>query len=116
MTVKRGLDFGLTSACVFTQVTPEGRWPILDELGGDDVGISTFADRVVQTSVAQAPFTIRPQRTLCHPLDPRSRDSTELLIWFSLASRLSGVRTLRVRPRSNCKARCGRADFAWVSS
>ena len=50
VTVKRGWDFGLTPACVFTQVTPEGRWLILDELCGDDVGISTFADSVVQVS------------------------------------------------------------------
>jgi hypothetical protein len=36
--------------CVFTQVTPEGRWLILDELCGDDVGIGTFADCVIQMS------------------------------------------------------------------
>jgi hypothetical protein len=39
-----GWDFGLMPALVFTQTTPDGRWLILDELCGDDVGISTFAD------------------------------------------------------------------------
>jgi hypothetical protein len=48
--IKRGWDFGLTPACVFTQVTPEGRWLVVDEVCGDDVGIGTFADCVVQAS------------------------------------------------------------------
>jgi hypothetical protein len=50
VTIKRGWDFGLTPACVFTQVTPDGRWLILDELCGDDIGISSFADCVIEMS------------------------------------------------------------------
>lgn len=46
VTIKRGWDFGLTPACVFTQVHPDGRFLILEELCGDDMGISTFADCV----------------------------------------------------------------------
>lgn len=46
--IKRGWDFGLTPACILTQVTPDGRWNALDELCGDSIGISTFADTVNQ--------------------------------------------------------------------
>lgn len=44
--VQRGWDFGLTPACVFTQILPDGRWLIFDELIADDLGIDTFADSV----------------------------------------------------------------------
>jgi hypothetical protein len=43
-----GWDFGLMPAAVFTQLSPEGRWLILDELCGDDIGISTFTDCVLE--------------------------------------------------------------------
>jgi hypothetical protein len=46
--IKRGWDFGLTPACVFTQVLPDGRWIVFEELCGDDIGITTFADTVLQ--------------------------------------------------------------------
>jgi hypothetical protein len=46
--IKRGWDFGLTPACVFTQVLPAGRWIVFEELCGDDIGIATFADCVLQ--------------------------------------------------------------------
>lgn len=45
--IKCGWDFGLTPACVFTQLAPDGRWLILDEICGEDIGISTFADTVL---------------------------------------------------------------------
>jgi len=44
--IQRGWDFGLTPACVFTQIHPDGRWLIFDELVADDLGIDTFADQV----------------------------------------------------------------------
>jgi hypothetical protein len=44
--IRRGWDFGLTPACVFTQVHPDGRWLIFDELVADDLGIDTFAESV----------------------------------------------------------------------
>lgn len=53
--IKRGWDFGLTPACVFTQVTPDGRWLILDELCGEDIGFSTFADCVIEMSAERFP-------------------------------------------------------------
>ena len=46
--IKCGWDFGLAPACVFTQLLPDGRWAIFEELCGDDIGISTFADAVLQ--------------------------------------------------------------------
>jgi len=44
--IQRGWDFGLTPACIFTQIHPDGRWLIFDELVADDLGIDTFADAV----------------------------------------------------------------------
>lgn len=44
--IQRGWDFGLTPACVLTQIHPDGRWLIFDELVADDLGIDTFADSV----------------------------------------------------------------------
>jgi hypothetical protein len=46
--IKRGWDFGLTPACVFTQLLPDGRWIIFEELCGDDIGIGSFADCVLE--------------------------------------------------------------------
>lgn len=45
--IKRGWDFGLTPACVFTQVTPAGQWTIFDELVAEDLGIDKFSDAVL---------------------------------------------------------------------
>lgn len=53
--IKRGWDFGLTPACVFTQVLPDGRWIIFDELCGEDIGIGTFGDCVVEMSTERYP-------------------------------------------------------------
>lgn len=45
--IHRGWDFGLTPACVFTQVTPDGRFIVFDELVAEDLGIHSFADEVL---------------------------------------------------------------------
>ena len=42
-----GWDFGLTPACVITQVNPNGQWMILRELWSDDMGIDEFSDLVI---------------------------------------------------------------------
>lgn len=44
--IQRGWDFGLTPACILTQIHPDGRWLIFDEIVADDLGIDTFADAV----------------------------------------------------------------------
>jgi len=46
--IYRGWDFGLTPACVLTQLLPNGRWIIIDELNADDMGIQRFGDNVIQ--------------------------------------------------------------------
>lgn len=48
--IKRGWDFGLTPACIFTQLRPEGRFVVFDELIAEDIGIGTFADAVLRHS------------------------------------------------------------------
>lgn len=45
--IQRGWDFGLTPACIWTQIHPDGRWNIFDELVADDLGIDSFADAVL---------------------------------------------------------------------
>lgn len=44
--IKRGWDFGLTPACVFTQVLPNGRFIVFDELVSEDLGITRFSEQV----------------------------------------------------------------------
>lgn len=47
LTIYRGWDFGLTPACVFTQILPSGQWLIFDELIADNLGADRFSDDVV---------------------------------------------------------------------
>jgi hypothetical protein len=54
-TIMRGWDFGLTPACVFTQSLPDGQWIIFEELCGEDIGIGTFAESVLQLSSQRWP-------------------------------------------------------------
>ena len=55
VTIARGWDFGLTPACVFTQVLPDGRWIVFEELCGEDTGIHTFSDGVLQLCSSRWP-------------------------------------------------------------
>lgn len=48
--VQRGWDFGLTPACIFSQLQPTGRWIIVDELCAERSGIDKFADAVLAHS------------------------------------------------------------------
>jgi hypothetical protein len=48
--VIRGYDFGLTPACTFSQVLPDGRWLVFDELISDNMGIDRFSDEVLEYS------------------------------------------------------------------
>jgi hypothetical protein len=47
VTLKIGLDFGLTPAAVITQTDARGRLLILDELCGEDMGIKQFLEDVL---------------------------------------------------------------------
>ncbi len=44
--IRRGWDFGLTPACIITQVHPTGKWHILREVKSDEMGIDQFGDEV----------------------------------------------------------------------
>lgn len=45
-TIYRGWDFGLTPACVFSQMTPNGQWIIFDEMIAESMGIKQFGEQV----------------------------------------------------------------------
>lgn len=48
--IYRSFDFGLTPACVFSQITPAGQWIITDELVATDMGFDQFSDEVLEYS------------------------------------------------------------------
>lgn len=54
--VYRGWDFGLTPACVFAQVLPDGRFLVFDELTADSLGIDAFSDAVLAHVALQYPW------------------------------------------------------------
>lgn len=53
--VQRGYDFGLTPACVFSQLTPKGTWVVVDELNATSMGIDRFSDEVLEHSARHFP-------------------------------------------------------------
>lgn len=48
--VHRGWDFGLTPACIFSQLSPRGQWQIMDELVATQMGVDRFSDQVLAHS------------------------------------------------------------------
>lgn len=44
----RGWDFGLTPACTFNQILPDGRWLCFDEMTSDNMSIDQFSDEVLE--------------------------------------------------------------------
>jgi hypothetical protein len=48
--ILRGWDFGLTPSCVFTQITPSGRWLVRKELTSEHMGADKFSDEVIMFS------------------------------------------------------------------
>lgn len=55
--VYRGWDFGLTPACAFSQILPNGRWIIVDELVATSMGVDRFSDEVIAHSGQHFPDT-----------------------------------------------------------
>ena len=55
--VYRSWDFGLTPACVFSQLTTSGQWVVVDELVSDSMGIDRFSDEVLEHSARHFPGT-----------------------------------------------------------
>jgi hypothetical protein len=61
VSVYRDFDFGLTPACVFKQILPDGRLLVFDELTSEEMGIERFSDIVIKhsnTSFATPPTFI----------------------------------------------------------
>ena len=46
--VYRGWDFGLTPACVFAQLRPDGRFVVFDEMTTRRMGVDRFSDEVLE--------------------------------------------------------------------
>jgi len=55
--VHRGWDFGLTPACIFSQLRTSGQWIVVDELCADSMGVDRFSDRVLSHSSQYYPDT-----------------------------------------------------------
>jgi hypothetical protein len=47
ITIRRGWDFGLTPACVFSQELPDGRYLVFDEMVSDNMSVDEFGDEVI---------------------------------------------------------------------
>ena len=47
-TIYRGYDFGLMPACSLSQILPDGRWLVFDEIVSEDMGIDAFSDNVLE--------------------------------------------------------------------
>lgn len=48
ITIIRSWDFGLTPACIFSQLLPDGRWLTFDEMTSDNMSIDQFSDEVLE--------------------------------------------------------------------
>lgn len=55
--VYRGWDFGLTPACVYSQISSRGQWIIVDELVSRSMGVDRFSDDVLEHSSRYYPGT-----------------------------------------------------------
>lgn len=51
--IYRGWDFGLTPACIFSQITPRGQWIVFDELIANGMGADSFGDQVIEHSARE---------------------------------------------------------------
>lgn len=45
--IRRGWDFGLTPACSFSQIRPNGQWLVFDEMFSEGMGITRFSSDVL---------------------------------------------------------------------
>lgn len=53
--IVRSWDFGLTPACIFSQITPRGQWIVFDELVATDMGADQLSDAVREHSARYYP-------------------------------------------------------------
>ena len=55
-TIYGGVDFGLTPAAVFAQLTPAGQWQVLSEVVTEDMGAMRFGDVMLQHMQEHYPY------------------------------------------------------------
>lgn len=55
MPIVRGWDFGLTPACVYSQITSRGQWIVFDEQVATSMGADQFSDEVREHSARYYP-------------------------------------------------------------
>lgn len=48
VTIIRSWDWGLTPSCVFSQMLPDGRWLVFDEMTSDNMSVDQFSDEVIE--------------------------------------------------------------------
>lgn len=48
ITIERTWDWGLTPACIFSQMLPDGRWLVFDEMVSDNMSVDQFSDEVLE--------------------------------------------------------------------
>jgi hypothetical protein len=53
--IVRSYDFGLTPACIFSQITTRGQWIVFDELVATRMGTDNFSDEVIEYSARNYP-------------------------------------------------------------
>jgi hypothetical protein len=53
--IERGWDFGLTPACILSQITPRGQWIVFDELIATSMGADRFSDQVIDHCAREYP-------------------------------------------------------------
>ena len=56
--IYRGWDFGLSPACVFTQLMPNGQWRIFDEVIATRMGARAMGEQVIQHTNVTYPDTL----------------------------------------------------------
>ena len=79
-----GFDYGITPACVITQLTPRGQFLVLDEIFAKDMGIRQFARDVVKPFLAinYRDFTYQ---AVGDPAGASRRDTDEKTCFMELA-------------------------------
>lgn len=53
--ILRSWDFGLTPACLFSQITPRGQWIVFDEMIATSMGADKFSDEILDHSRREYP-------------------------------------------------------------
>lgn len=89
-----GWDFGLTPACIVTQITPRGQLLVLKEYTSEDMGIRSFAEHVVLPSLKKD-FPYNPKIGFS-VADPSGIKRDEIMAEFSAIGELNklGITTV----------------------